>query len=94
MALSAGVIQFAGLPGPATGRLFTGGQLRDPERRQRSGFSPQERPPWVGSGSPADAPRSSPRHTRRKKLSEELTDFVPNSPFYDTAPLSAALSGL
>lgn len=50
------------------------------------GLSPQERPPWVGSVSPAGAPKSSPRRTRRIKLSEELTDFVPNSPFYDTAP--------
>lgn len=57
------------------------------------GFSPQERPPWVGSGSPTDAPRSSPSRTRIK-LSEELTDFVPNSPFYDMALLSDALSGL
>lgn len=48
----------------------------------------------MGSVSPTDAPRSSPRHTRRTQLSEELTDFVPNSPFYDKALLSAALSGL
>jgi len=82
-----------GLP-PAAGRLFTWGQLRDPERRQGSWLPPQERPPWVGSASPPHVPRSSPRRTRRIKLSKELTDFVPNSPFYDRAALSTASSGL
>ena len=93
MALSAGVIHVAAAapPPPTAGRLFTWGQLRDPERRQRRELSPRKRgllgwaafpPPMLQDPFPPE------RSKKKKKFSKDR--FCTKSSVFMT-PLSSRL---
>lgn len=68
VALSAGVMRLGVAASSLQGGCLHGRHCGDPERRQKLlAFSPPVQPLWVGSDSPADAPRSSARCAQLKR---------------------------